>query len=340
MAADAEHLSPPSLLHVDLQGTCHVRPPARVSSSGGQRPLGAHRWPGHRGPCAPRPPPPGSPHLDSGHSGGTRRSGRLAQPAACAPRRSGTPRGLEAGPAGSCPPPRSALGGRSFSPPPAPQHGHPLGFAPGRHLGRSRWCGRRLGPRWRGPWRWSGVSTGPWWRSRRLSLRRSRAGGPSKARAAWPRRPAPWCRGTRPAGPRTAAGGAGVSAGALPCPPPPGRRASPGTGRQSPPGGGGWPRPRASGCHDYLTVTTGACPPSRPVSAPGAVSLEGGGVYTAQTPTPGDPPSPEPPRRGDRACTRGPPRLAELQVTHRPGARGGGTRRRDTPDRRPEPAAA
>lgn len=41
MATDTEHLSPPSLLHVDLQGTCPVRPPARVSSSGGQRPLRA-----------------------------------------------------------------------------------------------------------------------------------------------------------------------------------------------------------------------------------------------------------------------------------------------------------
>lgn len=209
---------------------------------------------------------------------------------------------------GSCPPPCSALGRHRLQPASPPlSAATPLGFAPGRHLGRSRWCGRRPGPRRRGPWRWSDAPKGPQWRSRRLSPRRSSAGGPSKARAARPRRPAPWCHGTRPAGPRTAAGDVGVSTGASPCPPSPGHRASPGTGCRSPPRGGGWPRPHASGCRDCLTVTTGASPPCRPVSAAGAVSLGGGGVYTAQSPTPRDPPSPEPPRGRDRARARGPP---------------------------------
>lgn len=79
------------LLPASSTWTCKVPAPCGhqpgSAAVGDSARSGPHGQPGHRSPCAPRALPPGSPHLASGHSGGTRRSGRLAGPGACAPPR-------------------------------------------------------------------------------------------------------------------------------------------------------------------------------------------------------------------------------------------------------------
>lgn len=79
------------LLPASSTWTCKVPAPCGhqpgSAAVGDSARSGPHGQPGHWSPCGPRALPPGSPHLASGHSGGTRRSGRLAGPGACAPPR-------------------------------------------------------------------------------------------------------------------------------------------------------------------------------------------------------------------------------------------------------------